>query len=131
MDHRLKYVVGDFLGSLVIGTVSGLIAWAIVSPAWNMWLAMFAMMALGMVVGLVMFFPLAAKLGAMEAMIPAMYTGMWAGMFVGMLGSMMELPMRHAAEIGAACGVAEIILIWILNTMLRGLSREGKESAGA
>jgi hypothetical protein len=131
LDHRLKYVVGDFLAALVIGTVSGVIAWAIVSPAWNMWLAMFSMMALGMVIGLVMFFPLAAKLGAMEAMIPAMYTGMWAGMFVGMLGSMMEVPILHAAEIGAACGVAEIILIWIINTILRGVSREGKEVADA
>lgn len=131
MDHRLKYAVGDFLAALFIGAVSGLVAWAIVSPVWNMWLAMFSMMALGMVIGLVMFFPLAAKLGAMEAMIPAMYTGMWAGMFVGMLGSMMDISWRHAIEIGAACGVAEIILIWIVNTILRGISREGKETADA
>jgi hypothetical protein len=89
------------------------------------------MMALGMVIGLVLFFPIAAKLGAMEAMIPAMYSGMWAGMFIGMLGSMMPVTMLHAAEIGAACGVAEIIFIWVANTVLRGTSREGRESARA
>ena len=74
---------------------------------------------------------IAAKLGAMEAMIPGMYSGMWAGMFVGMLGSMMPVTAMHAAEIGAACGVAEIIFIWIANTILRGTSREGRENASA
>ena len=131
MDHRLYYAVGDFLAALVIGIVAGLAAWLIVSPAWNMWVAMFSMMALGMVIGLVLFFPIAAKLGAMEAMIPAMYSGMWAGMFVGMLGSMMPVGLRHAVEIGAACGVAEIIFIWTANTILRGISREGKETGNA
>jgi len=121
VDSRLFYVVGDFLAALAVGIIAALVAWAIVSPAWNMWLAMFAMMALGMVVGLVLFFPLGIKLGAMEAMIPAMYTGMWSGMVVGMMGAMMPLPWEHAAQIGAACGVGEIILIWIVNTLLRGV----------
>ena len=106
--------------------IAGLIAWAIVGPGWNMWVAMATMMALGMVVGLVLFFPVAIKLGAMEAMIPAMYTGMWAGMVVGMMDAMMGLSMRHAIEMGAACGIAEIIFIWIANTILRGVTREGK-----
>ncbi len=126
MDHRFVYVVGDFFASLVIGVIVGLVAWYLVSPGWNMWLAMFAMMALGMVLGLVLYFPIASRLGAMEAMIPAMYTGMWSGMVVGMIGAMMELPMRHAAELGAACGVAEIIFIWIANSILRGVTREKK-----
>lgn len=124
MDHRLFYVVGDFLANLAIGIIMGLIARAIVGPSWNMWAAMCAMMALGMVVGLVLFFPVGIKLGAMEAMIPAMYTGMWAGMVVGMMSAMMDLPWRHAAEMGAACGIAEIIFIWIANTILRGVTRQ-------
>lgn len=123
MDHRLSYAVGDFLASLAIGMAAGLVSWLIVSPAWNMWAAMFAMMALGMVVGLVLYLPVAVRLGAMEAMIPAMYAGMWAGMVVGMMGSMMALPLRHALEIGAACGVGEIVFLWIANTLLRGLGR--------
>ena len=124
MDRRLFYAAGDFLASLVIGIVAGLAAWAIVGPGWNMWAAMFVMMALGMVIGLVMFFPIARFLGAQEAMIPAMYTGMWAGMVVGMMGAMMPLPLPHAIEIGAACGIAEIIFIWIVNSVLRGKVRE-------
>jgi len=128
MDHRLFYVVGDLLANLAVGTLMGLIAWAIVGPGWNMWLAMFAMMALGMVFGLVSFFPLAIKLGAMEAMLPSMYTCMWSGMMVGMIASMMPLPIHHAAELGAACGAAEILFIWVANTMLRGVTREARES---
>lgn len=126
MDHRLFYVMGDFLANLVIGVIAGLVAWAIVGPHWNMWAAMFTMMALGMVIGLVIFFPVGIQLGAMEAMIPAMYTGMWAGMVVGMMSAMIPLPMWHAAQMGAACGIAEIIFIWIANTILRGIIRQPK-----
>ena len=128
VDRRLFYSVGDFVANLAIGVIAGSVAWAIVGPSWNMWVAMFAMMALGMVIGLVLFFPIGIKLGAMEAMIPAMYTGMWAGMVVGMMDSMMDMPWRHAAEIGAACGIAEIVFIWIANTILRGIIRQPKVS---
>lgn len=124
MDKRLFYVVGDLVANVIIGVIVALTAWAIVGPTWNMWLSMGSMMALGMVLGLVLFFPFSIKLGAHETMIPAMYTGMWAGMFVGMIASMMPLTLRHAAELGAMVGAAEIIFIWIVNTLLRGISRE-------
>lgn len=123
LDHRLYYVVGDFLVSLLIGVVAGLAAWAIVGPGWNMWAAMALMMPLGMVIGMLIYFPLGSRLGAMEAMIPSMYTGMWAGMVVGMMSAMMPFSMRHAAEMGAACGVAEIIFIWLANSILRGVTK--------
>ncbi|MFA7603190.1 MAG: hypothetical protein WCY29_09295 [Novosphingobium sp.] len=123
MDQRLPYAVGDFLASLVIGMAAGLVSWLIVSPAWNMWVAMFAMMPLGMVVGLVLYFPVAGRLGAMEAMIPAMYAGMWGGMVVGMMSAMVALPLRHALEMGAACGIGEIVFLWIANGLLRGAGR--------
>jgi len=126
MDHRLFYVVGDFLANLAIGMIAGLVAWSIVNPGWNMWAAMVAMMALGMIVGIILYFPVGMKLGAMEAMIPAMYTGMWGGMVVGMMASMMPLTMRHALSMGAACGVAEIVFIWVANTILRGVVRQKK-----
>ena len=126
MDRRWPYALGDFCASLIVGMVAGLAAWAIVSPGWNMWLAMALMMPLGMVIGLVLYFPIGSRLGAMEAMIPAMYTGMWAGMVVGMIGAMMPLPLRHALELGAACGIAEIIFIWIANALLRGTARQPK-----
>jgi hypothetical protein len=127
LDHRLFFVVGDFLANLAIGAIVGLLAWLIVGPSWNMWIAMFAMMALGMVAGLIFFFPVGMKLGAMEVMIPVMYSGMWAGMFVGMAEAMMPLPLLHAVAIGAACGVAEIVFVWVANSILRGVTREAGE----
>jgi hypothetical protein len=127
LDHRLFFVVGDFLANLAIGAIVGLLAWLIVGPGWNMWIAMFAMMALGMVCGLIFFFPVGMKLGAMEVMIPVMYSGMWAGMFVGMAEAMMPLPALHAVAIGAACGVAEIVFVWVANSILRGVTREAGE----
>lgn len=127
MDHRLYFVVGDFLANLAVGMAAGLIAWTLVGPGWNMWLAMAAMMVLGMAVGLVFFFPVGLKLGAMEVMIPLMYSGMWAGMMVGMAEAMMGLPLAHALALGGACGIAEIVFIWIANTALRGVTREAGE----
>jgi hypothetical protein len=128
VDSRLYYVLGDMLINLLIGMVAALAAWAIVGPGWNMWLAMAVMMPLGMVIGMLIYFPLGSRLGAMEAMIPSMYTGMWAGMVVGMMEAMMPLSLRHALEMGAACGIAEIIFIWIANTILRGVVRDRKAS---
>ena len=126
MDRRWYFAVGDFLASLLVGIVAALVAWALVSPGWNMWAAMALMMPLGMIIGLVLFFPLGALLGAQEAMIPAMYTGMWAGMVVAMMAAMMPLSLGHAIEMGAACGIAEIIFIWIVNSILRGKVREAE-----
>jgi hypothetical protein len=123
MDRRLFYALVDFLASLVIGAISGLVAWSIIDTGWNMWLAMIAMMALGMIIGMACYFPLASRLGAMEVMIPAMYSGMWGGMVVGMMSAMMALPMHHAIEMGAACGIGEIVFIWVANTILRGVTR--------
>lgn len=127
MDRRKFYVVGDLVANVTIGVIVALATWLIVGPNWNMWLSMISMTALGMVLGLVLFFPFSIKLGAHETMIPAMYTGMWAGMFVGMIAAMMPLTMRHAAELGAMVGGAEILFIWIVNTLLRGISRETGE----
>ncbi|MDG2005351.1 MAG: hypothetical protein P8J20_18670 [Novosphingobium sp.] len=131
MDHRLKYVVGDFLANLVLGLIVGVISWALVSPAWNMWVAMFAMMAIGMVAGLIAFFPAAAKLGAMEAMVPLMFTGMVAGMVVGMAAAMVPVPITSALILGGVSGIASICFIWVCNSLLRGITREGEESANA
>lgn len=120
MDGRPFYAIGDFIASLLIGMVAAAVCWLVVSPGWNMWAAMAVTMVLGMAVGMVLYIPVGAVLGAMEAMLPAMYTGMWAGMIVGMMGAMMPLPFSHAVQMGAACGVAEILFVWLANTILRG-----------
>jgi len=128
MDHRLKYTVGDFLANLTFGILAGLASWAIVSTAWNMWIAMFVMMALGMVIGFIGFFIVAAKLGAMEAMVPLMFTGMLSGMVVGMAGAMAVLPIESALFLGGVSGIAGICFIWVCNGLLRGITKEGENA---
>lgn len=124
MDHRLYFVAGDFLANLAVGAIVGLIAWAIVSPSWNMWIAMFAMMPVGTVVGLLLFFPIGMKLGAMEVMVPLMFSGELTGMVVGMAAAMAAMTASEAALLGAVTGAAGIFFIWAANTLLRGVTRE-------
>ena len=128
MDNRLFFVIGDLVGNLACGAIAGFLAWAIVGPGWNMWLAMFAMMALGMAVGLVLFFPLSIKFGAMEVMLPLMFSGMLGGMVVGMLAAMVPLSLGSALAHGAVSGFAGILCIWVANAMLRGVAYKSKES---
>jgi hypothetical protein len=127
VDHRLFFVVGDFVANIAIGAIVGLICWAIVSPHWNMWVAMFAMMPVGTIVGLIFFFPVGIKLGAMEVMVPLMFSGELSGMVVGMACAMAVLPAGSAALLGAVTGMAGIFLVWSVNTILRGVTREAGE----
>ena len=122
MDKRLFFMIGDLVANVVSGTIAGLAAWAIVDPAWNMWLAMLAMMVLGMALGLVLFFPFSIKLGAMEVMLPLMFSGMLGGMVVGMLAAMVPLSLASALAHGAVSGLAGILCIWIANSMLLGIA---------
>ena len=129
MDHRLYYVIGDFLASLVTGVIAGLVSWLIVSTAWNMWLAMFAMMIVGMIVGMVLFLPFSIKLGAMEAMVPLMFNGMIAGMAVGMSAAMMPMPWIEAAQVGGVAAIGGLFFVWVANAALRGVTRTGTGDA--
>jgi hypothetical protein len=126
LDHRLFFVAGDFIANIAIGAIVGVICWAIVSPSWNMWLAMFAMMPVGTIAGLILFFPVGIKLGAMEVMVPMMFSGELSGMVVGMGASMAVLTAGQAALLGAASGMAGIFFVWAANTILRGVTREAR-----
>jgi hypothetical protein len=126
MDHRLYFALGDFLANIAIGAVVGLICWAIVSPHWNMWIAMLAMMPVGSIVGLLLFFPIGMKLGAMEVMVPLMFTGELSGMVTGMGAAMYVLTARDALLLGSASGLGGILVIWIVNSLLRGVTREAE-----
>ena len=119
--------MGDLVANIAVGAIVGLLSWAIVGPGWNMWIAMFAMMAIGMIAGLLFFFPIGIKLGALEVMVPLMVSGEFSGMVVGMVAPMMTLSASHALLLGAASGLAIIVLIWIVNAQLRGVTKEADE----
>jgi hypothetical protein len=126
MNTRIGYVLGDLAANVALGALVGLLCWLIVGPSWNMWIAMFLMMAVGSLVGLIGFFVVARWLGAMEAMVPLMLTGELTGMVVGMFVPMMPFTPLRAIIWGAACGLAAMVIIWIVNALLHGVTREGE-----
>lgn len=121
MDNRLYFVLSDLFSNMLIGMLVGGLCWLVVGVDWNMWAAMVLMMVVGMILALVMFFPLGILFGAMEVMLPLMFSGMLAGMVVGMWIPMSALMFLEAAIIGAMSGLLGLVVVWILNTSLRGL----------
>ncbi|TGD71560.1 hypothetical protein E4634_18110 [Mangrovimicrobium sediminis] len=120
MDNRLYFVLGDLLANLLGGAFIGWLVWLMIPTGWNMWLAMFIAMAVGMLLATFVFIPFSIFLGAMEVMVPLMLTGMVAGMVTGMRGAMGMLDAGGAAFEGAVCGLACIVAVWILNNTIRG-----------
>jgi len=125
MDRRLFFVLGDLGLNVAGGALIGWLVWLLIPAGWNMWLAMFLAMALGMLFATVLFIPASVVLGAMEVMVPLMLTGMVAGMVVGMRAAMAATGPGGALFEGAVCGLACIVAVWILNNQLRGTTGEG------
>jgi len=123
MDSRLYFILGDLASNVLVGIVVGWLCALIVGVGWNMLLAMLLTMVIGMLLGSVLWFPLGALFGAMEVMLPTMFGGMLAGMVVGMWAAMTPLGGREAVVIGGVCGLLSILVIWILNSRVRGVTR--------
>ena len=120
MDHRLYFVLGDLFANLITGALVGWLSWLIVDPGWNMWIAMFLMMVVSMFVAIILWIPFSVWFGAMEVMVPLMFTGMVSGMVVGMWAAMEQLSAMDCFYLGAVCGLVSLVVIWILNSALRG-----------
>ena len=120
MDNRLYFSVGDIIANMITGFLIAIICWSIVSTDWNMFIAMVLTMVLGMVISLPIALVFVAPYGAMEVMLPVMLTGMVSGMVVGMWESMHALSFMEASLLGLVCGLATIIVIWMINAQLRG-----------
>ena len=120
MDHRLYFILGDLFANLLTGAAVGLLCWLIVDTGWNMWIAMFLMMTMGMLVAIVLWVPFSILFGAMEVMVPLMLTGMVAGMVVGMSLTVQQLTAMRCLADGALYGLISLVAIWILNSVLRG-----------
>ena len=125
MDHRIFFVAGDLIANLLVGALVGLVSAIFVGVGWNMLLAMILAMMLGMLIGGLTFFPLSLLFGAMEVMLPAMLTGMISGMIVGMRGTMHSMTPYEGAAIGGLCGLVCILIIWVINSRLRGVKSHG------
>ncbi|MCX2977211.1 hypothetical protein [Candidatus Marimicrobium litorale] len=127
MDSRFYFVLGDLFSNIAVGLVAGVLAALVVGEDWNMFLAMILAMVLGMVVGTVLWLPLGVLFGAMEVMLSTMFGGMMSGMVVGMWVAMSPVSVKAGALVGMACGLLAIVIIWIMNSRLRGIRDLRKE----
>lgn len=122
MDHRLYFVLGDLLANVLSSAFIGWVCSLFISPEWNMWIAMFVAMAAGMFIALILWLPFGTLFGAMEVMLPMMFSGMMSSMVVGMKAAMMPLAASDALFLGGVCGLICLVIIWILNNSLRGVT---------
>lgn len=120
MDKRLFFVLGDLFANIGGGALIGWLIAVLTPLGWNMWLVMVLTMLLGMVFATLLWLPLGRYFGAMEVMVPLMLTGMVAGMVVGMHATMTPLSGALALLEGAVCGLACIVVVWVLNNQVRG-----------
>lgn len=122
MDNRLYFIAGDLVSNIIAGILIALSAALLISPGWNMLIAMAVMMALGMISALLLSLALGILFGAMEIMVPVMLTGMFSGMSGGMWLAMTDVALVQLVYLGAVIGFAVTCIIWLVNTQLRGTS---------
>jgi len=120
MDHRLYFVLGDLGVNIAVGALIGWITCLVVGTDWNMFVAMFALMVVGMLLAGLLSLPIGIFFGAMEVMVPVMLTGMLSGMVIGMAASMQPVASGAGALSGALCGFISIVGVWFTNHALRG-----------
>ncbi len=121
MDSRLYFVLGDLFSNVLVGAVVGWLCALIVGVGWSMFPTMILTMVIGMVVGTALWIPLGMMFGAMEVMLPTMFGGMVSGMVIGMWAAMEPLGGMESFVMGGVCGLASIVVIWILNNSVRGV----------
>lgn len=121
MDSRIYFVVGDVLVNVAIGLLVAVVSYWLVSTNWNMLVAMWLMMFVGMVLAMLFALPAGILFGAMEVMLPMKLSGMLSGMVVGMWAAMQPIALSQAIGVGATMGLVSIVLVWILNSRIRGI----------
>ncbi len=127
MNDRLYFLFGDVVSNVVVGAAAGLLCCLLVSPAWNMLIAMLVCMPLGMVLAMVLSPFLIRWFGAMEVMVPTMLGGMLAAMFVGMASAMMPIGIGEALRAGALAGLIALAFCRYADYLIRGSQRMRRE----
>ncbi|WP_116367379.1 hypothetical protein [Parahaliea mediterranea] len=120
MDQRLFFVLGDLGANIAGGALIGWLICLLTPTGWNMLLVMVLAMLLGMLFAIPLSLLFGSFFGAMEVMVPLMLTGMVAGMVVGMHAAMTPVAASLALLEGAVCGLACIVMVWVMNNQIRG-----------
>ncbi len=113
--------MGDVLVNVVVAIIVACLSYWMVSINWNMFLAMWLMMIVGMAVAMLLALPAGICFGAMEVMLPMKLSGMLSGMVVGMWAAMHPISLVQAIGVGGLVGLLSIVLVWLLNSRIRGI----------
>jgi CheY-like chemotaxis protein len=114
---------GDCLASVLCAVVTALAVRTVVSPAWDVALAMVAGMAIGTVVHLALGLLAAPALGVVQSMIASGVAGMYGGMLFGMRDAMHAgpTPWHHVLWVGIAFGLLVYLGVAALDRVARGV----------
>jgi hypothetical protein len=121
---QMYFKIGDFLVSIIIGSLTGICTFRVVATDWNMWLAMFTGMCIGMVSQVLISFIFMPLFGHLEIMIPSMITGMLTGMCSGMIAVAYPypFPLKIAFVLGGVVGIIVCLWIYKRNRKLQGVA---------
>jgi hypothetical protein len=119
METRPYFVLGDISGNALVGAFSGWAGIAWMPHALGFWPGMLVSMLGSMAVTMVLALTLLLRwFGAMEVMIPTMLSGMTANMVVCALGHHYGWSNGTGALLGAAIGLAVLLLTYVANARL-------------
>jgi hypothetical protein len=123
------YAAGDCLASVVVGVATATAIRHIVTPHWDMVLAMAAGMVIGTVIHLVVALLLTPLIGALEATVPAGLTGMYGGMYFAMRDAMHAepAPVHQAAVIGAVLGLIAFVVVSLYHRAICGVVFDARD----
>jgi hypothetical protein len=116
------FTIGDYLVGATVGVVTAMVVRLVVSPGFDMVIAMLTGAAIGVIIHAVLGLILSPALGLMETMVPGSLIGMYGGMLFGMRDSMGagSRTLMAAAAVGALFGVLVVLGVKIYDRCLRG-----------
>jgi hypothetical protein len=126
-QHAL-FQIGDYCGGAACGGLTAVAVRAVVTPEWDMVVAMLMGMVVGMVVHIVVGLALSPLLGMLHVMVPGSLIGMYGGMFFAMRDTMQA----HAGSrgsvivVGIAFGLAVNGAVHLYDHIIRGPVSAGR-----
>jgi hypothetical protein len=119
----LYFRVGDYLAGSLTGLLTAFAVRAVIGPQWDMVVAMFVGMAVGMLIHLSLLLLIIPLLGTFEMMMPGAVIGMYGGMLFGMRDSMQQtyVSLNSALAVGVLFGLVVVFGIRWWDRQLRGV----------
>ena len=107
-EHAL-FTAGDYLGAALCGGLTAAAVRVVITPHWDMVVAMLMGMAIGMLIHLGIGLALSPLLGMLHVMVPGSLIGMYGGMFFAMRDTMQMHSGSLASVIAVGIGFGLVV----------------------